>query len=107
MNFSFDIQDDVRYKQGLEVGRVIWPITVIRKMLNHQDLRDSKTIASVINKSIEFVEQAKHGLKNEAEILKAYNEKGTSLNSIAEKFKVSKTFIWALKDIVENENQQG
>lgn len=106
MNFSFDIKDDVRYKQGLEVGRIIWRVTVIRNLLKHQITTDSKIIASVLHESIEFVEKVKHGLKKEAEILKAYNEKGRSINSIAEQFKVSKTFIWALKEIVEPEKLQ-
>jgi len=103
MNFSFDIKDDVRYKQGLEVGRIIWRVTVIRNLLKHQITTDSKAIASILDESIEFVEQVKDGLKKETEILKALNEKRESVNSIAEKFKVSKTLMWALEDIVENE----
>ena len=103
MNFSFDIRDDVRYKQGLEVGRIIWKVIVIRNLLKHQITSDSKIIASILHESIEFVEQTKDELKKETKIIKALSVKGASVNSLAKKFKVSKTFIWTLKEIVEQE----
>jgi len=105
MSISYDITTDVRFKQGIEQGAAIKSIIAIRNILKEKIITDSKKIALILDISIPFVESTKEALKQEVAITKALSVKRARVDTVAKKYKVSKLFVKALRELLKKKDK--